>query len=328
MAQLAIPDGKKFGLAKKLYGTFLSQEARRKMVWLIFLFPALAVYLVFMAAPLLDSLRLSLYTGTGLTPTKFVGLQNFIDLFTNPLWRGLFFGAVWHTCIFFAIHMTVQNTLGLLFAALLVSNFKGRDTFRTIIFAPATFSVLVVGFLWTLILNPSWGAINIILTKVGLSSLALPWLGDEKLALPVISLTSAWQWVGMPTVMFLAGLVGIPEELIEAARVDGASEWTAFWKIKFPLLMPVVGIVAVITFVDNFNAFDVIFAMAGARGTPNYSTDLLATLFYRTGIAGEQPSGLPNMGIGASIATMIFLILMIGVSLWLFLLRRQTPSEI
>jgi len=224
--------------------------------------------------------------------------------------------------------MTVQNTLGLLFAALLVSNFKGRDTFRTIIFAPATFSVLVVGFLWTLILNPSWGAINIILTKVGLSSLALPWLGDEKLALPVISLTSAWQWVGMPTVMFLAGLVGIPEELIEAARVDGASEWTAFWKIKFPLLMPVVGIVAVITFVDNFNAFDVIFAMAGARGTPNYSTDLLATLFYRTGIAGEQPSGLPNMGIGASIATMIFLILMIGVSLWLFLLRRQTPSEI
>jgi len=100
MAQLAIPDGKKFGLAKKLYGTFLSQEARRKMVWLIFLFPALAVYLVFMAAPLLDSLRLSLYTGTGLTPTKFVGLQNFIDLFTNPLWRGLFFGAVWHTLYF------------------------------------------------------------------------------------------------------------------------------------------------------------------------------------------------------------------------------------
>jgi raffinose/stachyose/melibiose transport system permease protein len=327
MAQAAIPGEKKLGVAKKIYGSLFSQEARRRMVWLLFLFPGLAVYLVFMAAPLLDSLRLSLYTGTGLTPTKFVGLQNFIDLFTNPLWRGLFLGAVLHTCIFFAIHMAVQNTLGLLFAALLVSSFKGRDTFRTIIFVPATFSVLVVGFLWTLILNPSWGAVNILLTKLGLSSLALPWLGDEKLALSVISLTSAWQWVGMPTVMFLAGLVGIPEELIEAARVDGASEWTAFWKIKFPLLMPVVGIVAVITFVDNFNAFDVIYAMAGARGSPNYSTDLLATLFYRTAIAGEHPSGLPNMGIGAAIATMIFLILMIGVSIWLFLVRRQSSSE-
>jgi raffinose/stachyose/melibiose transport system permease protein len=327
MAQVAISGEKKLSTAKKLYEALFSQRARRNTIWLIFLFPALAVYLVFMAAPLLDSLRLSLYTGTGLTPTKFVGLQNFVDLFTNSLWRGLFFGAVLHTCIFFAIHMLVQNTLGLLFAVLLVSRFKGRDVFRTIIFAPATFSVLVVGFLWTLILNPTWGAVNIILTKVGLSNLALPWLGDEKLALPIISLTSAWQWVGMPTVMFLAGLVGIPEELIEAARVDGASAWTAFWKIKFPLLMPVVGIVAIITFVDNFNAFDVIYAMAGARGSPNYSTDLLATLFYRSAIAGEHPSGLPNMGIGASIATMIFLILLIGVSLWLFLVRRQSSSE-
>ena len=327
MTQAAVNEQKKRSLSGYLNETLLSNEARRKMTWLLFLLPAFLVYVVFMAAPLFDSLRLSLFTGTGLTPTTFVGLQNYIDLFTNDLWRVRFFGAVLHTCIFFAIHMTVQNTLGLLFAALLASNFRGRNVYRTIIFAPATLSVLVVGFLWTLILNPTWGAVNIILTKVGLGSLALPWLGDENLALPIISLTSAWQWVGMPTVMFLAGLVGIPEELSEAARVDGASEWAIFWRVKFPLLIPVVGIVAVITFVDNFNAFDVIYAMAGARGSPNYSADLLATLFYRTGIAGEHPVGLPNMGMGAAIATMTFLILMIGVLLWLFLIRRQSSSE-
>ncbi len=326
MAQAVIDTRKKRNYFAHAYELLFGHQARQRWTWLLFLLPALAVYVVFMAAPLVDSLRLSLFTGTGLTPTKFVGFQNYIDLFTNPLWRDRFFGAFWHTCIFFAIHMTVQNTLGLLFASLLVTGFKGRDTFRTIIFAPATFSVLVIGFLWTLILNPSWGAVNILLTKIGLGSLAQPWLGDERLALPVISLTSAWQWVGMPTVIFLAGLVGIPDELIEAARVDGASEWTAFWKIKFPLLLPVVGIVAIITFVDNFNAFDVIYAMAGARGAPNYSTDLLATLFYRTGIAGEHPVGIPDMGMGASIATMTFLILLIGVLLWLFLVRRQ-PSE-
>jgi raffinose/stachyose/melibiose transport system permease protein len=296
---------------------------KQQGIWILFILPAVLVYIVFMAGPLFDSLRLSLYTGEGYNPTKFVGLQNYVDLFTNPLWRERFSGAVWHTCLFFAIHMLVQNSLGLFFANLLSSDFKGRDFFRTIIFAPATLSVLVTGFLWTLILNPQWGAINIILNNIGLKAWAKPWLGDENLALIVISLTSAWQWVGMPTVMFLAGLLGIPDELLEAARVDGASSWTIFWKIKFPLLMPVVGVVAILTFVDNFNAFDVIYAMAGARGEPGYSTDLLATLFYRTGIAGEHPVGIPNMGMGAAIATMTFAILMVGVLTWLYLSRKQ-----
>jgi len=304
----------------------LSNENRRKVTWALFLLPALLIYLTFMALPLFDSLRLSLYTGQGYTPTKFVGFQNYIDLFTNPLWREKFFGAVLHTSIFFAIHMLVQNSLGLLFANLLFSDFKGRNFFRTIIFTPATLSVLVTGFLWTLILNPNWGAINKTLVAMGLRQWALPWLGRENLALPVISLTSVWQWVGMPTVMFLAGLMGISEELLEAARMDGASEWDIFWKIKFPLLKPIIGIVAILTFVDNFNAFDVIYAMAGAKGEPSYSTDLLATLFYRTGIAGEHPVGIPNMGMGAAIATVTFFILMSGVLLWLYLSRRNAEE--
>lgn len=303
-----------------------SPENRSKITWILFLLPALLFYLTFMAGPLFDSLRLSLYQGEGYNPTKFVGFANYTDLFMNPLWRDKFFGAVLHTCIFFAIHMTVQNSLGLFFANMLASDFKGRNLFRTIIFTPATLSVLVTGFLWTLILNPQWGAVNKILIAMHLKSWALPWLGRENLALPVISLTSVWQWVGMPTVLFLAGLMGISEELLEAARIDGASEWNIFWKIKFPLLKPVIGIVAILTFVDNFNAFDVIYAMAGAKGEPAYSTDLLATLFYRTGIAGEHPVGIPNMGMGATIATMTFLILMAGVLTWLYFSRRQSDE--
>jgi raffinose/stachyose/melibiose transport system permease protein len=326
MAQRVATSNARPAAARRIYSSIFGVETRRAGMWLLFLLPALLVYVVFMAGPLFDSLRLSLYTGEGLTPTTYVGLQNYIDLFTNSLWRERFLGALWHTCIFFAIHLSIQNSLGLLFASLLSYDFKGRNLYRTIIFTPATLSVLVVGFLWTLILNPQWGAVNKTLEAVGLGAFAKPWLGEENLALIVISLTSTWQWVGMPTVMFLAGLVGIPEELIEAARVDGASEWTSFWRIKFPLLMPVVGIVAILTFVDNFNAFDVIYSMAGVRGAPNYSTDLLATLFYRTAIAGEHPVGIPNMGIGAAIATLTFSILMTGVLAWLFLVRRQSEE--
>ncbi len=302
----------------------LSRIYKENGIWILFLLPALIMYLVFMAAPLLDSMRLSLYTGKGYTPTEFVGLQNYIDLFTNPLWKDRFFGALKNTFTFFSIHMIIQNSLGLFFASLLSADFKGRNFFRTIIFAPATLSVLVTGFLWTLILNPHWGAINQALKAIGLDSWAKPWLGDENLALITISLTSVWQWVGMPTVLFLAGLLGIPNDLIEAARVDGASSWQIFWRIKFPLLKPVIGVVAILTFVDNFNAFDVIFAMAGARGEPGYATDLLATFFYRTGIAGEHPVGIPNMGMGAAIATVTFTILMTGVLLWLYTSRKHT----
>lgn len=313
-------------MLNSLRQNFFSSRARQTGTWILFILPAALVYLIFMAGPLFDSLRLSLYTGQGYNPTQFVGLQNYIDLFTNSLWRERFLGALWHTCIFFAIHMLVQNSLGLFFANLLSSEFRGRDIYRTIIFAPATLSVLVTGFLWTLILNPHWGAVNLTLEAIGLKEWARPWLGDKELALVVISLTSTWQWVGMPTVLFLAGLMGISDELLEAARVDGASGWTIFWKIKVPLLMPVMGIVSILTFVDNFNAFDVIYAMAGAKGEPGYATDLLATLFYRTGIAGEHPVGIPNMGMGAAIATMTFLILMSGVLTWLYFSRKQDEA--
>jgi raffinose/stachyose/melibiose transport system permease protein len=303
-------------------------DVQRRRTWIMFLIPALVVYTVFMAFPLFNSMRLSLYQGQGLTPDRFVGLENYVQLFTNPLWRDRFFNALQNTFIFFFIHMLVQNTLGLLFATL-ISNpaLRGRNVYRAIVFLPATLSILVTGFLWTLILNPRWGMLNQLLEMVGLGSLARPWLGDKALALPVISLVSSWQWVGLPTMLFLAGLLTISDDLVEAARVDGASGWQIFWRIKLPLLRPVIGIVSVLTFVGNFNAFDVVFAMAGARGEPGYATDLLATFFYRTAIAGEHPVAQPNMGIGAAVATIMFLILMTGVSLWLFFGRERKEDR-
>lgn len=305
-----------------------SWDVQRRRTWLLFLVPAVVMYTLFMAFPLFNSMRLSFYQGTGLSPDRFVGLENYVELFSNPLWRDRFLNALQNTVIFFAIHMLVQNTLGLLFAVL-ISNpkLRGRNIYRAIVFLPATLSVLVTGFLWTLILNPRWGMLNQLLEAIGLGSLARPWLGDRALALPVISLVSSWQWVGLPTMLFLAGLLTISDDLIEAARVDGASPWQIFWRIKLPLLKPVLGIVTVLTFVGNFNAFDVIFAMAGARGEPGYSTDLLATFFYRTAIAGEHPVAQPNMGIGAAVATLMFLILLTGVSLWLFFGRERSGRD-
>ncbi len=307
-------------------GNFRRYALQRRLIWLLFLLPALVIYVRFMALPLFNSLGLSFYQGTGLIPERFVGFDNYIQLFTVPLWRTRFFNALGNTAVFFAIHMLVQNTLGLLFAVLLATGIKGHGLLRTIIFLPATLSVLIIGFLWRLILNPQWGAVNQFLKAVGLDQFALPWLGDPTWALIVISLVSVWQWVGLPTMFFLAGLLTIPDELTEAARVDGASSWQAFWRIKFPLLLPVIGIVSVLTFVGNVNAFDIVYAMAGARGEPAYSTDLLGTFFYRTAIAGEHPVAIPNMGMGAAVAAVMFLILLVGVSAWLLTTQRRSAE--
>lgn len=291
--------------------------------WFLFTLPALVIYIWFMAFPLFNSLRLSLYTGSGLVPTEFVGFRNYAELFLNPVFRDRLLGALLHTFILFAICMSVQNTLGLLFANLLSGSFKGRTVFQTIIFTPATISVLVTGFLWRLILNPNWGAVNLLLVKAGFKQFAgFPWLGNPSTAMLMVGLVTAWQWVGIPTMIFLAGLQGIPEDLYEAAGIDGASRWAIFWRIKLPLLVPVLGLVSILTFVGNFNAFDIVFAMANANGAPNYATDIMGTFFYRTGIAGQHPSGTPDMGVGASIATVIFLILLSGVSLWLWTRER------
>jgi raffinose/stachyose/melibiose transport system permease protein len=298
-------------------------EGRNRLVWIAFLLPALAIYILFMALPLLGSIRLSLYTGEGIVPKTFVGLANFQTLITHPIWSARLANALRNTFVLFLIHMGVQNTLGLLFAVLLTNKIRGRSVYRTIIFLPATLSVLVIGFLWRLILNPQWGALPLLLKAVGLKELVHPWLGDVRYALIAISLVSCWQWVGLPTMMYLAALLGIPDEYDEAARVDGASAWKTFWLIKFPLLLPIIGIVSVLTFIGNFSAFDIVYAMATARGDPDGSTDIMGSMFYRTGIGGEVLSGHMDAGMGAAIAVVIFIVLLVGVFAWLYLSRRQ-----
>ncbi|MDX9914353.1 MAG: sugar ABC transporter permease [Sphaerochaeta sp.] len=280
--------------------------------WLVYLLPALFIYTLFMAFPLIDSLRLSLYSGNVPQDRSFVGLGNFARLFGDERISVRYWGAFTNTWIFFIIHMVVQNGLGILFAVLLTAEtMRGRHLYQTIIFIPTTFAVLVTGYLWKLMLNPVWSGDFFV--SIGLPFLKYPWLGDTKTALPIVALVSCWQWMGIPTMMFVAALRNISIELLEASRLEGASGLQTFLYIKLPLIKPVVGIIGVLTFVNNFNAFDIVFAMENVNGAPEYSTDLIGTLFYRYGIAGQHPIGIPDAGLGAAIATITFFLLLLVV---------------
>jgi raffinose/stachyose/melibiose transport system permease protein len=218
--------------------------------------------------------------------------------------------------------MCVQNPIGLTLAALLsLRQLRLRATYRTLIFMPTMLSVVVVGFSWQLILSPLWGISKTLLQSVGLGFLFAPWLGQESTALITISLISVWQFVGIPMILIYTALLAIPEELIDAATVDGLNQFQAFVWVKLPLIWPTIGLVSVLTFVNNFNAFDLIYAVKGALAGPNFSVDIMGTLFYRTFFGNQLQNG--DVSMGSTIATMMLFVILIGVMVYLFLIQRR-----
>ena len=281
---------------------------------LLFVLPALAVYLVFAVLPLATSIVMSFFQTNGASGDVFVGLANYERLFTHPTISARFWNALLNNMQYFAIHLIVEVPMGLLLAALLTSGKLARSEgiYRTLLFIPATLSVVIVGFVWRLIINPLWGLVG------------FPLLGTESTALTTISLMSVWQYFGIPMVFLYSALLAVPNELVEAANIDGAGGWTTFWKIKFPLIAPQFGLIAILTYIWTFNGFDLVFALNGSAPGPNYSTDILGTYFYRTffGSSGQ----LADLDLGAAVATIIFLTVLLVTSVYFWLIQRRLKS--
>lgn len=289
---------------------------------LVFIAPAFLIYTLFSAAPLIDTLWLGLYAADDRGTTTFAGLTNYITILTDPQWSEAFWNAMLNNLKFFAIHMVAQNPIGLLLAALLsLRNVRFAAAYRTAFFLPTLLSVVIVGFVWQLILSPLWGVAESLLTMVGLQDWFEPWLGLQSTALVTLSLMSVWQFVGIPMILIYAAMIAIPDDIIEAATVEGASPWRVFWSIRIPLILPTLGLVTILTFVANFNAFDLIYTVKGGMAGPNYSTDLLGTLFYRT-FFGYQ-SQVASATMGAAIATLMFLVILMGVAAYFLVIQRR-----
>ena len=299
------------------------ETAKRPRRWhiVVFLLPALIVYTAVMILPLFETLRLSFFNTVDGQST-FVGLTNFGVLFGDDRWSADFWNALKNNFIFFAIHMLVQNPIGVALAAMLsIPKLRFAAFYRTAIFLPTLLSFVIVGFIWKLILSPIWGVSPYLMDLVGMKWMFGPWLGKPDSALIAVSLISVWQYVGIPMMLIYAALLNIPEEVIEAAECDGVTGWSQFWKIKLPLILPAIGIISILTFVGNFNAFDLIYTVQGALAGPDGSTDILGTLLYRTFFGFQLQLGDRSMG--ATIATVMFLIILAGVSLYLFVIQRR-----
>lgn len=284
--------------------------ARRKLLrrlWLFFLlFPPTAVMVTFVFLPMASAVWYSVYDWDGLVRGDFIGLGNFRDVLFDSRSSTFLFNAFFNNVRVFVSLMIVQNGLALALALLLARQPRGYRFYQVVFFLPVILSTVIIGFQWKLFLNPIFGLVNTFLRMINLDSWALPWLGLPETALNSMLLVNTWHWVGFPTLVFLAAIHRIPRDFIEAARLDGASEWRIARDIIWPLMAPAVTIIVVLTFIGSFNWFEIPYIMNGLEGSPAYSTDMLGLLFYRTAF-GSVSAGGSDFGAGSALAVLIFL---------------------
>lgn len=281
------------------------KSLRKTGTILMFVTPGLLIVVVFILMPLLMSLFNSMFNWNQLIRAEFVGLENIKKLFTTYPYKERFFNALGNNLRWFVLTMAIQNTLGLLFGYLMARRILGHEFFKRVFFLPVLFSIVAVGFLWGLYLRPN-GLLNAALAAVGRTDLQHAWLGEAKYATLSIIMVNIWRWIGFPALVFLAAIDSIGQEYLEAAYLDGAGEWQVFWKIVFPLIIPAITVITVLTIIGSLNVFEQVYTMAGLDGAPNYATDTIGTLFYRTAF-GSVDSGSPEIGIGSAISVVIYL---------------------
>jgi len=265
--------------------------------------PAAIIFAGFYIVPFIANLRYSLTRWDRITEPEFVGFRNFINLLTND---DLFYKVLGNNLRFTFLVVLFQTLFSLIFAIFLVKNTKTNIALRTLFFFPTILSSVSVGMIWLFMYDPNFGAVNLFFTRLGLEGFALNWLGSESSALYAITFTQVWFHTGQMMVIYIAGLQQIPQELYEAAEVDGASRWQQFRNVTWPMSIPTTIVVMAYTTIQSFRAFDLIFAMT--QGGPNNSSNIFAVLIYQT-VFSELRIGY------AATQSIFFIIVLIFVTL-------------
>ena len=251
---------------------------RDRQYLILFLLPSIIVLMIFTIFPLIYSLRIS-FTDWDLIKegsiNNFIGFRNYIELFkSSGFWSSLLVSA----------QLTIGGVTGSMIIGtalgfLLYQKLRGTSIIRTLIISAMIMTPVVVGITWRLMYNADWGIINYLLDVVGIGGKA--WLAQSSTVIGAIIVTDIWQWSPLVMIIVLAGLQGLPDEIYEAAKVDGASHWHAFWYITIPLLKPVLVLALLIRLMDSFRIFDIIYVMTA--GGPGNASQNLNVLMYNIG---------------------------------------------
>ena len=269
-------------------------EARARLEIALFAGPALVVFLGFVIFPVVLAAFYSLYNWNGLGPLeRFIGIDNYVRALGDPV----FLRAIGNNFVILGLSILIQGPLAIGVALLLNRRMRGRTVFRALIFVPYVLAEVIAGLSWKLLLSPR-GGINALLESIGLGDLAQPWLANPDIALGVMFVILTWKYLGFAILLMLAGLQGVPQELHEAAAIDGASWWQTQWRITLPLLAPTIRIWMFLSMIGSLQLFDMVWVTT--KGGPVGATNTMAVYMLQNG------QGAP--GYGSAVAVILFVI--------------------
>ncbi|MEN4526983.1 sugar ABC transporter permease [Pantoea agglomerans] len=297
------------------------RQREQRQAWVL-LAPMLLVMLLLTAWPLLRTIWLSFtdaaLIGSGETPA-WIGLENYLYALSDPDFRA----SIWRTLYFTLVSVTVEGIIGVLVALLLNQKFIGRNVLRVLVILPWALPTIVNAMMWRLNFNPDYGSINALLSQLGIIDGYRSWLGSPEAALNAVMFADIWKNYPLVTLLVLAALQSISEDLFEAARLDGASAWRRFRAITFPAIVAPLGVALVLRTIDAFKIFDIIYVMT--RGGPVDSTKTLSFFVY------QESFSYLRAGSGAAYAILMTLMCALLITLYLLMLwhqrRRSTAYE-
>ncbi|MBK5013199.1 carbohydrate ABC transporter permease [Pantoea sp. S62] len=289
------------------------RQREQRQAWVL-LAPMLLVMLLLTAWPLLRTIWLSFtdaaLIGSGETPA-WIGLENYLYALSDPDFRA----SVWRTLYFTLVSVTFEGVIGVLVALLLNQKFVGRNVLRVLVILPWALPTIVNAMMWRLNFNPDYGSINALLSQLGIIDGYRSWLGSPDAALNAVMFADIWKNYPLVTLLVLAALQSIPEDLFEAARLDGASAWRRFRAITFPAIVAPLGVALVLRTIDAFKIFDIIYVMT--RSGPVDSTKTLSFFVY------QESFSYLRAGSGAAYAILMTLMCALLITLYLLMLWHQ-----
>ncbi|RRJ66804.1 sugar ABC transporter permease [Paenibacillus oralis] len=292
MAAPAVNSGKTYAAAKK--------KKKWQPYALFFILPSFILYTLFVIVPTIGSVYYSFTSWDGISAdVRFIGLANFVEIWNSPRVHN----ALQNTLILTISLVVLENLFAILLAMLVDKVRWLSKIFRSIFYFPTLLSGIVMGFVWAMMLNYNFGVVNQLLAKIGLGAFTVDWLGDPRYAMLAILLSTVWKGAGYYMIIYLAGLQGIPQEMNEAASIDGANGWQQFRHITFPLLAGSVTVCMVLSMISALKIFDQIAVMTD--GGPGFETETLTYLIYKVGF-GEL-----RQGFGTALAMVLFFIILI-----------------
>ncbi len=273
----------------------MEKVRRNKLAILVFILPAAILFFGIIIIPIFMSGYYSLLDWDGITAGTFVGLDNYIELFTSDTVG--FAPTVKNAFLFAGLSVFIQLPLALLLALTLSKGIKGERFFVAVFFVPVLLSTTVIGQLWTKIYNPQYGIVNTFLRTIGMDELCKTWLGEQEYALGACFIPMLWQYVGYHMLLMYAGIKSISTDLREAAKIDGATDWQLNFHIIIPLLKPVLRMCIIFAVTGSLKAFDLIYVLTG--GGPAHASEVPSTLMI------NMIFDRSRYGFGSSIAMFI-----------------------